>query len=469
MIRQLKYREKVLPDVALPFHTVETLRLRTGWYINLRWIAVLGLIFSIPVGEVFLEFRLSYPSIIFFSSLTILINLFFFFIYRYLPYFHEYIELGLLELQIIIDLIIISFLIHFSGGIDNPFFFLYIVQVILSGILFPGALLPFINAVLAAFLLTLWTLLEHTGAVYSYTLEETHISNAKMITALSAFYITNFAGIYIIYSFMKVYRSLKKVIDTKSQLLEQSIEDRNKAFRYAAHELKSPMSAIKITLETIKEVFKDELKPEVKGMIFRAEKRSEQVLNMVKEIIAITQYNLGMDKPVIEKLELNNWLSESVALFKTDAMKKEISLTFKPLHKKLEVEIDKPGMEKIIVNLISNAIRYTPDGGEVSVECFSRQRGFGFSVRDNGIGLEKDELEKIFDEFYRSKKAKEMEQLGTGLGLNLVKEIVRINNGAITVDSTPGKGSIFTVELPYKFIVEEETEEDPERLFFLFE
>jgi signal transduction histidine kinase len=176
-----------------------------------------------------------------------------------------------------------------------------------------------------------------------------------------------------------------------------------------------------------------------------------------------------MDKPVIEKLELNNWLSESVALFKTDAMKKEISLTFKPLHKKLEVEIDKPGMEKIIVNLISNAIRYTPDGGEVSVECFSRQRGFGFSVRDNGIGMEKDELEKIFDEFYRSKKAKEMEQLGTGLGLNLVKEIVRINNGAITVDSTPGKGSIFTVELPYKFIVEEETEEDPERLFFLFE
>jgi two-component system phosphate regulon sensor histidine kinase PhoR len=111
--------------------------------------------------------------------------------------------------------------------------------------------------------------------------------------------------------------------------------------------------------------------------------------------------------------------------------------------------IDIPSFEKVIENLVSNAIKYNKPGGEVSVEPFVRDNFYGITVRDTGMGIPEDELSEIFKEFYRSKEARKREQLGTGLGLTLVKQIVDQFGGKVTVESKVGKGSIFTVELPF--------------------
>ncbi len=449
----------------LPFHTVASLNDRLIWYVNLRWIAVMGVLISIPIAQSMLKFTIAYSNIIFTAGLLVFTNIIYFFISRHINFRNEVPELAFAELQIITDLLFISFIIHYSGGIENPFFFLYIVQVILSGILFPGVILPYINALFAALLLTLWTIAENSTLTVRYSIRSDPLSMPLIITALAAFYITNFAGIYIINNFMIGYRALKKIIDEKNLELEKSMTDRIKAFRYAAHELKSPMIAIQSTLAVVKDIYSGELKSEVRDMVVKAENRTSQLINMIKEMIMISQYNLGIEKPELQNVNFNHWLEQVCRNCNPYALQEKIVFEFVP-SKEFYTIIDTTGMEKVAANLINNALRYTPPGGEVIIESFITDTTFGFIVSDTGIGIEENDLNRIFDEFYRGKNAKDMERLGTGLGLNLVKEIVQFNNGTITVKSTLGEGSEFRVEFPLSpaEIIEEE---EPEEKFFL--
>ncbi len=450
---------KMQSNIKLPFHTVEDLRIRIGWYINLRWVAVFGLLSSIAIGEGIFKFPMAYNELIIISIILSIFNLVYFFLWRFLPFTTEYKELSFAEIQIFSDFILISFMIHYSGGVANPFYFLYLVQVILSGILFPGAVLPYINAVLAAVVLLTWSLLEYFNLVVDYPLLDEPVSFNMMMISIAAFYIINFSCIYIINNFMLRYRLLKKIIDEKNLELENAIDDRNKAFRFSAHEIKAPITAIKSTLEVVKDLYKGDIKPEVFDLIVRAERRSDQVLRMVKEMIAITQYNLSTEKPVLENVDFGELLSQIVKQQQSYALAKGIKLFVILPETEFNIEIDKIGIEKVIDNLLSNALRYTPNGGMVKIKLFRKKMSFGFSISDSGIGIAAKDLDLIFEEFYRTKEAKQMEQIGTGLGLNLVREIIRKNSGTITVDSEVGKGSTFTVELPARF-EDDDSEED---------
>jgi len=318
--------------------------------------------------------------------------------------------------------------------------------------------LPFINAAIAALLLTVWTAIEYGNPRWGFNLHVEQMSLSLIITSLAAFYIINFAGTYIINNFMMNFRFLKRAIDDKNTLLEKSIKDRNKAFRFAAHELKSPMIAIQSTLEVVKSLYAEELRKEVRDMVFKAEKRSSQVIDMIKEMIAVTQYNLGIEKTVIEEVNLDEWLFNVVKQYNAFAVNKKIELIFNHLREDISIKIDTTGFEKVAANLVNNALRYTKEGGKVVVTPFYEFEHFGFTVKDTGIGIPLEDMNKIFEEFYRSKNAKEAEQLGTGLGLSLVKEIVQFYGGEITVDSELGKGSEFKVEIPivHKDFVEDQ-------------
>lgn len=207
------------------------------------------------------------------------------------------------------------------------------------------------------------------------------------------------------------YRSLKMIIDEKNEMLEKVITDRSKAFRYAAHELKAPLTAIKSTLEVVKDLYRKDLNSEVLEMIFRSERRANQVLSMVKELIAITQYNLSLEIPQYKIVDFNNWLYQAVILHKAEAVNKNIELSFIDLSKSLRVELDKIGLDEVVSNLISNALVYTPKGGKVVIEPFIENDRFGFSVSDTGIGISEDDIGKIFDEFTVVKMHVELKEL----------------------------------------------------------
>ena len=422
---------------------------RMMWYVNLRWIAVMGILISLPIGGKMLVLNIGTNEIINTTVILAGFNIAYFFVIRHVKFINEIEQLSFAEIQIIIDLVLLSFIVHFAGGIGNPFFFLYTVQVIFSGILFPGYVLPYINASLAALLLSGWTIFEHNNPEWGYNIRAEQMSSALIFTSLAAFFIINFAGIYIINSFMMSYHLLKRTLDEKNTLLEKSIRDRNKAFRFAAHELKSPMIAIQSTLEVVKSLYAEELRKEVRDMVFKAEKRSSQVIDMIKEMIAVTQYNLGIEKPVIAEVHFSEWLYGIVKQYNAFAVNKKIELVFNHLTEDILVKLDSAGFEKVAANLVNNALRYTKEGGKVTVSPYYKADIFGFSVKDTGIGIPAEDIEKIFEEFYRSKNAKEAEQLGTGLGLSLVKEIVQFYGGEISINSEIGVGSEFIVSIPF--------------------
>jgi len=435
-------------QLILHFHTLESLRVRIGWIVNLRWVAVLGLLSAIPVAQEMLRFDLAFPQIYALTALLIFLNLVYFFLYKYFPFKNFVQELAFTEVQIVIDYIILSFLVHFTGGIGNTFFFLYIVHIIISGILFHGRL-PYFNAFLAAFLQTLWCVLEYFNFVDVYRLTPSPVPFKVQIVTLCAFYVLVFTTTYVITDFINLYRRLKRIIDEKSSLLEKTISDRDRIFRFTAHELKSPLTTLRSMLAVIEEVYSAKLEPEVKDMIDRAVRRTDQVLLMVKDMIDVTQYRQGISQKMIEPTDLTDWVRKIVEQQRAYADEKKIELVFDSNISGIEIPMDCTAMEKVLANLVNNAIRYTPREGRVVVRSFVRKDVYGFSVSDNGIGISKNEYEKIFEEFFRSKNAREMEHLGTGLGLCLVKQIVEQYGGQITVTSELGKGSIFTVEFPF--------------------
>jgi len=432
----------------LPFYTIQTLKNRLEWVINLRWLAVFGILISVPIGQQMLGFSLAYPQIVITASILLLVNILYFFLLHFTIFRSEFQELIFAEIQVLTDLILISCLVHFAGGVENPFYFFYMIVVILAGFLFPGVLISMLNALFAAILLTGWTLLEYHGSVPSYQLGQDIFSSAHIVTALLAFYVTTFAGIYIISNFVQSYRGLKDIIDEKNVQLEKSMQARREIFRYAAHELKSPITTIQSTLAVVDHTYAKDLTPEVKDMVERAERRSSQLLDMINEMIEITKYKEGIIVSDYQCVMFCAWLKQITESQRSYAMQKKIQLDVGTLAEEVTICFDRSEMDKVVVNLLSNALRYTPQGGRVSIEPFQDRKHYGFCIADTGIGISKKDQDKVFDEFYRTPDAKTMERTGTGLGLNLVREIIKKHEGSIQLKSEVGKGSQFTVRLP---------------------
>jgi two-component system, chemotaxis family, CheB/CheR fusion protein len=226
------------------------------------------------------------------------------------------------------------------------------------------------------------------------------------------------------------------------------MRERNKLFQFTAHEIKSPVTTIKTSLSVLRSLYGKNINPEATQLLLRAERRSDQVLDMVKKMIEITHYHLSRETPQLETVDFQDWLCKTVTPHQSFAMSKHITLSVAKLEHNIQINIDASALEKIVDNLVSNALRYTNDGGSVEVIPFADNKIFGFIVKDTGIGISEEEQKEIFKEFYRTAKAKEMIKLGTGLGLNLVKEIVRKHNGKIEVKSKVDQGSDFKVIIP---------------------
>ena len=129
--------------------------------------------------------------------------------------------------------------------------------------------------------------------------------------------------------------------------------------------------------------------------------------------------------------------------------KKGISISSGDVSSSLSVQADRSYLEQVLINLLDNAIKYTPGGGRIEVSVADRgDEEILFSVKDNGIGIPKEDLSRIFERFYRVDKGRSQEMGGTGLGLSIVKHIVQTHGGRVWAESRPGKGSTFYFTLP---------------------
>lgn len=241
---------------------------------------------------------------------------------------------------------------------------------------------------------------------------------------------------------------LGRLIDTLNGLFERLDKSFQQISRFSAdvsHELRTPLTIIQGEAEVaLRKGATVEEKTQAIEVILDEARRMSQ---LVRNLLTLAQLETGQRKPELTRLSLRPILEDLVEEAHVMAAKKDITLNVN-LQGNADVIGDAVLLHQLGVNLIDNAVKYTPEGGEVELVFETELGSARITVRDSGIGIEADEIEHIFDRFYRSDKARSHSDGGSGLGLSLVKQIVETHSGTITVHSKPGDGSEFVVTLP---------------------
>ncbi len=217
-----------------------------------------------------------------------------------------------------------------------------------------------------------------------------------------------------------------------------------------SHELRTPVTVLRTYIDTLchnGDDFDEDTKKEFMNTIDNEAKRLHTMVNDILDFSRLESGNIALKKEYTNLIEL---LEQNINSIKILADEKNIKITLKKAGEIPKVPINIESMDRVIRNLLSNAIKYSPDGKDILVtSCVCDDNKYvEFSVKDNGIGIAKEHLDKIFDRFYRVENATHTIK-GTGLGLHLVKlTIEKYHNGSVTVESKENEGSTFTVKLP---------------------
>lgn len=214
-----------------------------------------------------------------------------------------------------------------------------------------------------------------------------------------------------------------------------------------SHEIKTPLTAIKGFAETLKDgAIKNPLDAErFLGIIHKHVNRLE---NIIEDLLSLSRIEKEDERGeiILEKGSVKSVLETSVLLCQSKAKEKQIKLELY-CPEDILYRINTPLLEQAVVNLLDNAVKYSDEGKRVRVEALQTEE-VRIDVIDEGCGIKKDQLPRLFERFYRADKARSREMGGTGLGLAIVKHISQAHSGKITVESTFGQGSVFSIHLP---------------------
>lgn len=207
-----------------------------------------------------------------------------------------------------------------------------------------------------------------------------------------------------------------------------------------SHELKTPLTSIKGFSETLRYVDDSETKNKFLDII---DKESERLTNLINDILILSNIE-NIHKMESEYFNPGDVIENVLDMVKSQAYKKSIIIKYNDCFNS-EILVSKDKFHQLAVNLIENAIKYSNENGIVKIDLTLEEQYFVFKVKDNGIGIPKNDIPRIFERFYRVDKSRSTR--GTGLGLAIVKHIVKLFNGEISVKSKVGIGSTFTVKI----------------------
>jgi signal transduction histidine kinase len=214
-----------------------------------------------------------------------------------------------------------------------------------------------------------------------------------------------------------------------------------------AHELRSPLVSIRQQNSVLIEGLAGPLQDKQIDFLGKGVKKIDQLLELINDLLDIAKIEAGKAVQHQVPIDIGRVIEDMVGLMEPRAREQGIRITSSCSELK-PVKADPKSIQEIFNNLITNAINYSPEGGEVAVSAQGLGEYMEIKVKDNGVGILPEELPKIFDKFYRVKHPKTRKVMGTGLGLAIVKGVVEAHNGTIDVESVPDKGTAFRILLP---------------------
>jgi signal transduction histidine kinase len=218
-----------------------------------------------------------------------------------------------------------------------------------------------------------------------------------------------------------------------------------KLVQFVTHEMRTPLTTIQGSSELItRYAMPDEKRKQIAGTIHMESKR---LASMIETFLSVERLAGGQIELKRERFEARELVEQCVARVRPLAERKDIAIAMDALPA-AELTGDHELMEYAVYNLLTNAIKYSPPETRITVAGQRERKQVRLWVADQGIGMDKQEVRRIFERFYRTRRAEESGETGTGIGLSIVEQIVKEHGGSILVDSTPGQGSRFTLVLP---------------------
>ena len=252
------------------------------------------------------------------------------------------------------------------------------------------------------------------------------------------------AVVYSVYKYLSFRIEQRRILTEQEQQKEFS-EAKLQFFTDISHEIRTPLSLIIAPIEKLMEKSNDSKNLSTYRIIQR---NAIRILRMINQLMDLRTIEKGKLKLKLEKTSLEGFISQIMESFEDIAETKDIRFDLVLENTIPPIYFDKDCIDKIIFNLLSNAFKYTPAGGSITVYLAIKQAEIEIRVEDTGIGIDKEEQALIFERFYQIHDKKANAKIGTGIGLHLSKMMIELHLGSIRVESEPDKGSCFIVALP---------------------
>ncbi len=243
--------------------------------------------------------------------------------------------------------------------------------------------------------------------------------------------------------------SLQRVIQQQKLELEALNLEKDRFLSLAAHDLRNPLAAIMSYADFLLDDLDDRLDVQNRQFLESIQSQSRYMLNLIEDLLDVSIISLGGMSLEKEKVNLADLIYETVRLHQILARKQGIDLYWEgPTAEPVLVEVDPTKIKQVLNNLLSNGIKFCPDGSQIAIEFKQIDAGVLVLVRDNGPGIPEGEQDDLFDLFQRTSVTSRDGTKSTGLGLAIARNIVRMHGGEITVNSQPGAGTEFRIVLP---------------------
>jgi signal transduction histidine kinase len=436
----------------------ENLARKVLWLCNIRWFAVGGIVLATGITRLFIHLHLNFPVLFLIAGFLFLSNI------AYILYLDALLtrrdEKSIIKVrnnmnfQIFTDFIFLTLLLHYSGGIENPFIIFYIFHMLISSILLSKRW-TYIHTTIGILLFVSLSILEYSGVIPHYSINKyitslIHNDPAYLFSALLIFALTSYLVVFITSSLSGKLRKVEQKLKAANLDLLEKDNIKDEYVKRVTHDIKGHVGAIKSNLEVVHKHYVAPIDPRNAEFVEKAYNRTQKISEFIYDLLTLTNMRLNnrFDK---EPIELNELLNNVVNSNLTYAESKNIKFTHEFVITNPYYSGIKNSIEEVISNLVQNAIKYTPEGGTVDLEAFSDDKEFRIIVIDSGLGIPEEDLPHIFEEFFRASNIKNEIKDGTGLGLSLVKAIIDRHLGTIHVESTLGRGSRFSVNLPHGY------------------
>jgi signal transduction histidine kinase len=426
----------------------------TKWFIRIRWLAISILIVATLVVRYILDISIHALSILIIAGILLALNVLHRTILQRIRKESDGNTVQKIKreihFQIITDLILLTLILHYSGGVENPLMLFYFFHLIIASSIFSTAQ-SYIYALFTLILAASLALLECYGIIPHYPLggfNDHGLYQSPMYVYGSGFVFACTSALLVFLSHMIISRSIKSeetYIKTNIEL-ENKDKLKNEYVLRVTHDIKGHVAAILSCIEVLRSKSTGPLAPVQEEFVNRVYDRSELLSEFVKNLLNLTRKRLQHDNET-EEFSLKELINKVVASVRILAADKSIDFNVY-VDRSVNMFAGNPyTIEELYSNLLLNAVKYTPSHGHIELSVKNRIGYILTEISDSGIGIPKDELSKVFDEFYRASNVPKDIKHGSGLGLSIAKQIVERHNGKIWVSSEPGVWTKFSFTL----------------------